>query len=134
MKVTLQQPIAIKVIVTEDFRRQLVQEAEQSIQKIDDNLARLTDMTPESESSDQTDPHEVEFNRQRIESERSRLYQMRKELEWRIKEAQSIKDGAELPLQTVQGTVELAVGDNYLDKVSTEVILKDWTVVEIRQG
>ncbi len=131
-RVTIHQPITVRVIVTDDFRDQLIAEARESIRKVDDNLARLGEMTPESESADVEDPHEVEFHRQRLEKERSRLYQMRKELEWRIKEAESIKNGAELPLHQVQGTIELKVGDNYLDKVSTEVVLKDWEVVEVR--
>lgn len=133
-QLTVQQQVAVKVIVTESFRQQMVDEARHSIKKIDDNLARLADVTPEAQAQDSEDSHEIEFHRQRLENERQNLYRMRKELEWRIKEAESIKEGAELPFQTITAAVDLKVGDNFLDLVNIEVVLKDWEVVAIRRG
>lgn len=132
--VTVQHPIAVKVVVTEAFRNQLIAEARTSIEKIDANLDMLSGVTPEGEADDASDPREVEFHRARLEAERQKLYQMKKELEWRIREAQEIKAGAELPFQTIQGTTQLKVGDDYLATVSTEIVLKDWKVTEIRRA
>lgn len=133
-KLTINQPVSVKVIVTEGFRQQLIDEARASIAKVDANLSRLQGVTPEAQAQNAEDTHEVEYHRQRLENERQNLFQMKKELEWRIKEAESIGEGAELPLQTVQASLELKEGDDYLDLVNTEIVLKDWKVVEIRRG
>lgn len=132
--VTVQHPISVKVVVTEAFRSQIIAEARASIQKIDANIEMLAEVTPEGEADDASDPREVEFHRARLEAERQKLYQMRKELDWRIREAEEIKEGAELPFQTIQGTTQLKVGDDYLATVTTEIVLKDWKVTEIRRA
>lgn len=132
-EVVVHHPVAVKVVVTQAFRDQLIAEAESSIDKVDANLQTLATVSPETEAGDTGDAHEIEFHRKRLDDERQRLYQMRQQLEWRIREAREIEEGAELPFQSVQGTSRLKPGDDYLAVISTEIVLKDWKVVEIRR-
>ncbi|MBI3925815.1 MAG: hypothetical protein HY319_09760 [Armatimonadetes bacterium] len=125
--ITIQQPVAVKVIVTPDFRARMISEARESIRQVELNLERL-----KSAAAPEGEDESTEFHRQRAEAERQRMVQARGELEWRIKEAESIRDGAELPFQMVQGVIQLRVGDEYVPQ--PEIVIQDWKVVEIRKG
>lgn len=119
-QVTLVHPVSVKVIMTEAFRAQLREEVTGSITQVQDNLERL--------GSIEGDPNTMQW----VNTERARLTRLKSELEWRLKEAEQVKDGAEIPLTTYQGLASVKVGDNLKQSLSTEMVLKDWTVVEIR--
>lgn len=119
-QVTLVHPVSVKVIMTEAFRSQLREEVTGSITQVQDNLERLSQI--------EGDPNTMQW----VNAERARLTRLKSELEWRLKEAEQVKDGAEIPLTTYQGLASVKVGDNLKQSLSTEMVLKDWTVVEIR--
>lgn len=129
--IELKRPVMLKVIMTPEFRKQLVDEARDSISRLNDNLESFLDddeddETSGSESSDQSKSPQMT-------SEKERLERMKKELEWKIKEVENIVDGAEVPFRILEGSVQIKVGDDVLEKLSkTEVVVKDWKVIEIR--
>lgn len=116
-QVTILQPVSVVVVMTEGFRERLVEEAEESIRQIDQNLERLAEV--------ESDGH--------AEFEKGRLTHRRQELEWRVKEARSLKDGAELPFREVQALSEIKVGDDFQALMRTEIVVKDGQVVAIRR-
>lgn len=121
-------PVTVKVVMTPAVRQRFVEEAQNSIQMLDAEIEKLEGLVP------QTPSPEADLVRQQIEAQKARLLQRRGELEWHIREAQAVADGAELPFRSYQGLVELRVGDDFLEKAAeTEVILKDWQVVAIRR-
>ena len=117
--------VPVKVIMTETFRAQFVEQVRSSLAELDQESARLNEFLQQAS--------EVEF-RQRLEYEMQRLAQQRQQLEWRIREAESVQMGAELNFQTLPVMVQLKVGENLQEKLGIEVLLKDWTIVEFRGG
>jgi hypothetical protein len=115
--VTILQPVSVVVVMTESFRENMVAEAEESIRQIDLNLERLAEV--------EADGH--------AEFEKGRLSHRRQELEWRVKEARSLKEGAELPFREVQALSEIKVGDDFQALLRTEIVVKDGQVVAIRR-
>jgi len=115
----------VKVIMTEAFRSQLVEQIRSSLAELDQEAARFNEFLQQAS--------EPEF-RQRLQSELQRVAQQRQQLEWRIREAESVQVGAELNFQTLPVISQLRVGDNLQEKLGIEVILKDWTIVEFRGG
>ncbi|MEW6281439.1 MAG: YlqD family protein, partial [Candidatus Eremiobacterota bacterium] len=119
-KVTIAHPVQVKVVMTSAFREELRSEVQTSIQQLQENLDRLDGVQPaEGEAAPW------------LEAERARLRRLKGELEWRLREAEQVKEGAELPTTTYQGLVEVAVGDHFRSKLASEVVLKDGVVVAI---
>ena len=127
--ITVLHTVSIKVIMTPAFREQMVGEARSTIVQLDSNLERLEEIQAGADASGLSD-----YEKTRLASEKARMTQQKQELEWRIKEAESVKDGAELFFRPMQCVVTLKPGDNFLDRAAAEVLLKDWEVVEIRGG
>ena len=127
--ITVLHNVSVKVLMTPSFREQMVAEARTTIAALDANLERLAEIEAGAQVTGLT-----EFEKARVATEKGRAAQQKQELEWRIKEAESVRDGAELFFRTMQSVVTLKPGDNFLDKAAAEVLLRDWTVVEIRGG
>jgi hypothetical protein len=71
--------------------------------------------------------------RQQIDAEKRRLEAVKNELADRRRELDDMKIGDELPRGTIEGTVEVALGDNLFEKLaSQQIIVKDGVVTEIR--
>jgi 2-keto-4-pentenoate hydratase/2-oxohepta-3-ene-1,7-dioic acid hydratase in catechol pathway len=51
-----------------------------------------------------------------------------------LKEIARLEPGTEIVRGTVQGTVEVRPGDDWLRLLSAEIVLEDGRVVEIREG
>lgn len=135
MTIDIKRPVVVKVIMTEEFRKQLIQEARDTIARIEENLQHMEkEARKQIQAIEITNPQQASILTQQMETEKERLIRMRGELDWRIKEVEGVQVGAELPFRIFEGSVELKVGDNFLEKMSqAEVVLKDWQVVEIRQ-
>lgn len=134
--ITLKRSVLVKVVMTPGFREQIVQEARDAIKRIEDNHQALESAAATQVA--QMDPAAQEqgasFSTQ-IAQERERLSSLRAQLDWRIREIEAVQDGAELPFRAFEGEVTISPGDDFLMKMAqAEIVLRDWQVVEIRQG
>jgi len=72
--------------------------------------------------------------RQQIDAEKRRLEAVKLELQERSGEVDKLEIGSEFPRGTVEGTVEISVGDNLYEKLAGyQLIVKDGLVVQIRK-
>jgi YlqD protein len=82
----------------------------------------------------QVTPQQTRNLRAQLELERQRQEATKAELQARLREAQDLELNSEFTQGTIEGMVEVAVGDNLFDKISrTEIIVKDGIVLEIRE-
>lgn len=117
--VEVRRPVVVKVIMTADFRAQVLRETQDAIAQVDRNLGILSHTSADVE----------------VEVERQKLTQTRAHLEHRLREVEGVKEGAELPYRTLEGTVRIRKGDNFLARMGqSEIVLRDWRVVEIRDA
>lgn len=121
--VTVLQNVPVKVIMTDSFRGQLVEQIRASVEELDQEAQRLTEFARQAV--------EPEF-RERMEQDIRQLAYQKQQLEWRIREAESVAEGAELFLQTVPVLLNVSVGDHFQEKTAVELVLRDWKVAEIR--
>jgi len=132
---TITRPIALKVIVTEQFK----QEMEAELQEAADTTQRRIDQIDFQARRLLADLQRTDLNqamqvRQQIEAEKGRHESMRKDLLERVKEARELELGSEFVRGSLEGTVEIKEGDNLYDKVGkTEVVVKDGIVIGIRE-
>jgi YlqD protein len=131
--ITVQRPVIIKTIVTESFKRLYVADLEEAIKRVDAILQQIDVQTRRFELERQVTPQTRNIRAQ-LEMERQRQEATRMELQARLREAQALQLNTEFTQGTIEGLVEVGVGDNLFDKISrTEVIVKDGIVLEIRE-
>ncbi len=131
--ITVQRPVVIKTIVTESFKRLYVQDLEDAIRRVESIMQQIDAQARRFELERQVTPQSRAL-RQQLELERARQDATRAELQARLREAQELQLNDEFVQGTIEGTVEISVGDNLFDKISrTEVIVKDGIVLEIRE-
>lgn len=132
--IDIKRPVLIKVIMTPEFRTQLMNEADETLAKLDENLKMVeAEGKKQLEKLVADDPDAAKTLKSQLTFEKERVAQMKNELSLRMTQLKSSEDGEEFPFRVFEGSVQVKVGDNIMDKVSkTEIIIKDWKVVEIR--
>lgn len=134
MPLTVSRPVVIKTIVTEAFKRLYTQELEEAIRRVEAVEQQLDTQIRRSELERQLTP-QTRAIRQQLEYERARQEATRAELGMRLREAQALEFNSEFSQGTVEGTVEISVGDNLFNKIGrTEIVVKDGIIMEIREG
>jgi hypothetical protein len=132
--ITVQRPVVIKAIVTEAFKRLYIADLEEAIKRVDAVLQQIDVQARRVELERQLTA-QARNVRAQLELERQRQEGARIELQARLREAQDLQLNAEFTQGTIDGLVDIAVGDNLFDKISrTELIVKDGIVLEIREG
>ncbi len=132
---TITRPIALRVIVTEQFK----QEMEAELQEAADTTQRRIDQIDFQARRLLADLQRTDLNqamqvRQHIEAEKGRHESTRKDLLERVQEVRELELGSEFLRGSLEGTVEIKEGDNLYDKLGkTEIVIKDGVVVEIRE-
>jgi hypothetical protein len=130
--ITVQRPVVIKAIVTDSFKRLYTQDLEDAIKRVDAIVQQIDVQARRFDLERQVTPQSRAL-RQQLELERSRQEATRAELQARLREAEDLRLNEEFVQGTLEGTVEVSVGDNLFDKISrTEIIVKDGIVLEIR--
>ncbi len=132
--ITVQRPVIIKAIVTEAFKRLYMADLEDAIKRVDAIMQQIDVQARRFELERQVTPQQSRNLRAQLELERQRQEGTKIELQTRLREAQDLELNSEFTQGTIEGTVEVAVGDNLFDKISrTEIIVKDGIVLEIRE-
>ncbi len=117
--IDVKRPIMLKVIMTPDFRKQLIDEAKETIKRIDENLKAIEESgVKQIAEIQEKDPDRAHKMKVQMEQDRDRLFQMKAELDWKIKEVENVDDGAELPFRVFEGSVTIKIGDDLLEKMS----------------
>jgi YlqD protein len=132
--ITVQRPVLIKTIVTEAFKRLYIADLEDAIKRVDALVQQIDVQARRFELERQITPQQSRNLRAQLDIERQRQEAARMELQARLREAQDLQLNSEFTQGTIEGTVEVSVGDNLFDKISrTEIIVKDGIVLEIRE-
>jgi YlqD protein len=132
--ITVQRPVVIKAIVTEAFKRLYIADLEEAIKRVDAIVQQIEVQSRRFELERQVTPQTRNLRAQ-LELERTRQDATRMELQARLHEAQQLQLNTEFTQGTLEGTVDVAVGDNLFDKISrTEILVKDGIVLEIREA
>lgn len=134
MGITVNRPIVIKAIVTESFKRLYMQDLEDAIKRVEALVEQIDTQIRRSELERQVTP-QARAVRQQLELERSRQEATRAELTMRLREAEQLALNSEFTQGTVEGTVEVNVGDNLFNRIGrTELIVKDGIILEVREA
>lgn len=134
MGITVVRPVVVKAIVTETFKRQYLNELEDTVRRLDTVITQIDTQIRRTELERQITP-QARAIRQQLEVERSRQEAARMELAARIKEAESLELNSEFSQGTIESMAELNVGDNFFTRLArAEIVIKDGIVIEIRES
>jgi len=109
--VLISRAVTVKSRVTPNLRSQLAAETQRAMRELDAEAAKAGS-----------------------EKERSDLLARKDDLVRQLKEIAKLEDGQEIVRGQVQGFWELRVGDIWPLVLSSEIVVEDGRVVEIREG
>lgn len=125
--------IVVRAIVTEKLKEQLQQDVQASLDRVDASQKELEAQSRrfmlQLPSADM-----VSAVRQQVEAELRRHETLRRELRERQEEISALKLGDKIPYTTLEGEVDVQVGDNLLDKIGkAEILIEDGVILEIKE-
>ncbi|MDO8684022.1 MAG: YlqD family protein [Armatimonadota bacterium] len=127
-------PVKLKVIVTEDFKKEMETEMQAALERVNAQAQRLQFQmdayVPELAKTDMNQAIQV---RRALETEKQRYDDLKKEITQRVDEVNKLEIESEYERGELQSLVEVKPGDSFEDKMgSAEIVVKDGKVVEIR--
>lgn len=130
----IKRPVKVKMIMTpktrDDFEKNYLGELHQIRLELEQLEFQNKKLLAEAKKKN-IDSQEMAI---KIEQERKKRLLRLEQLEIRIKEILKIEDGVELNHSNIDSYVDVQVGDHWERVVeSTEIVLKDGIIVEIRE-
>lgn len=140
--IQLVRQIAVRAIVTENFKNQVGGEIARNLQQIDAELQQLefkgkraiADIEKRSGGALTGDARvQVETIRQQIEAEKMRLLQYKEEMQGQSQALTELPVGSVVTQFTVENPVEVRIGENIFQRLEGgEILVKDGIIQEIR--
>ena len=140
--IQLMRQVAVKAIVTENFKGQVANEIGRNLQQIDAELQQLEfkgqrAIADIEKRAGQPVPAEVrvqiETIRQQVESEKMRLLQLKEEMQAQQQALAELPIGSVVTQFTVENPIEVRIGENIFQRLEGgEILVKDGVIQEIR--
>ncbi len=140
--ISLIRQIAVRAIVTENFKNQVASEILRNIQQIDAELQQLefkgkraiSDIEKKSGGIVSADARaQIETIRGQVEQEKMRLLQLKEEMQGQNQALAELPVGSVVTQFTVENPVEVRIGENIFQSLEGgEILVKDGIIQEIR--
>ncbi|MDI9259937.1 YlqD family protein [Alicyclobacillus sendaiensis] len=132
----IRQPVAVKFILTETAKQQIIAEQRRQIDQIQNELDQLEQQGKIAIEQAMAQGGEIAQQvRQQLENERRVREQRREELFRQMQQIQQLELGTEIQNMTVETVVDVKPGDDWTKVLlGAEIIVKDGIVVELRQN
>ncbi len=137
MGISLKRTVTVKVIVTEEFKKYLAEELKMALANLDNQIKQVEDQGKKlvgtlKEQGD-SGKKQAQAIVAQMQTDRSQYVQTRSELEKKMKDASLLPLNSEFTQGTLDGQVEVNVGDNLYEKLGgLEIIVKDGVILELR--
>jgi len=130
--IQVKRPVAIKVIMTEDFRKQILDETTDSLKKNEEMFAQAESMYEKTKKSGASVEDLTNIKKQ-LEFEKVRLAEIKKDMEVKMNAFKNVPEGQEIVFRILEGPVDVKEGDD-IQKIlhGAEIVVKDWKVMELR--
>ncbi|MBX5436250.1 MAG: YlqD family protein [Alicyclobacillaceae bacterium] len=133
---TIRQPVAVKFILTEATKQQLLEEHRLHIERLTMELDQLERHGKEALEQAMAQGGDVAQQvKEQLEAEKNMRIEQREQLIQQIQQIQQLELGTEIQNMNVETSVDVRVGDDW-GKIlmGAEIIIKDGIVHEIRRG
>ncbi|KRW92361.1 hypothetical protein SD51_02215 [Alicyclobacillus tengchongensis] len=132
----IRQPVAVKFILTEAAKQQIIAEQRRQIEQVMNELEQIEEQGKQAIEEAMAQSGELAQQvRQQVENEKRVREQRREELFQQMQQFQQMELGTEIQNMTVETMVEVKPGDDWTKVLlGSEIIVRDGIVVEIRQN
>ena len=134
-KITINRPVAWKAGVTDQLRKELGQELERAISRLDMEIQQLEfqakRVLPDLERQNLKRAMDM---RQQLEDEKQKRRQARERLAEQMQDVANLETGEEIARGTLEGLTDVSVGDDLTRILYAEIVTKDGKVVDVREG
>jgi hypothetical protein len=132
----IRQPVAVKLILTEATKQQIIQEQRRQIEQVMNELEQIDAQGREALQQAMAQGGEfAQAVRQQIEQEKQTREQRREELFQQMQQIQQMELGTEIQNMTVETVVQVKPGDDWSKVLlGSEIIVRDGVIQEIRQN
>ena len=133
--VTIKREVILRAVVTEKLQQEIDEEFGQAIDELDRRITQLDIRAGQAVSELQrTNIQQAIALRQQVEAEKRRYQQAKDQLIQQQRQIEGLELGSEVVRGTLEGEVQLKVGDNVATALrGVEIIVKDDEVIEIRE-
>jgi len=132
-KITVMRTIAVKQIVTENFKKKAAFEIQEALKKVEADIENFDKQTKKTITELTLKGHpQINQIKQQVETEKEKLNSYKQELLERLKIISKLNLDEEVVQGTIDGPMDIKVGDNFDSLGKVEIVLKDGVVVEIR--
>lgn len=140
--IQLVRQIAVRAIVTENFKSQVGAEIQRNLQQIDAELQQLefkgkraiADIEKRTGGAVTAEARvQIDTIRQQLEAEKMRLLQYKEEMQGQSQALTELPVGSVVTQFTVENPVEVRIGENIFQRLEGgEILVKDGIIQEIR--
>jgi hypothetical protein len=133
---TIKRQVVLKSIVTEKLKETLVAEVHEAMGEVDQAQTELDRQSRRVMLELQrTDLNRAMAFRQQLDIEKRKQDDVKKDLQERLDEYDGLEMGTEFVRGVLEGTVEVQLGENLVQKLGqAEIVIKDDIIVEIRNA
>lgn len=129
--IEVKRPVTVKVIMTEDFRKQILDETLETLKKNEETFAKAEELYEKTKGCGDKDT--LAAISKQLEIEKARFAEIKKDMDIKMKAFKNVPEGDEISFRILEGTVPVKEGDDIRTVLqNAEIILKDWKVVELR--
>ena len=140
--ISLIRQIAVRAIVTDNFKTQVSNEITRNIKQIDAELQQLefkgkraiADIEKKTGGMVSADARvQIDTIRSQVEQEKVRLLQLKEEMQGQAQALTELPVGSVVTQFTVENPVEVRIGENIFQRLEGgEILVKDGVIQEIR--
>ncbi len=135
MTLYVKRPVVIKNVVTENFKRQMIEELGNAIKQIEIRLEQM-EFRGRRMMSDlrKKDQRRVSGLQEELNQEREKQGQLKEELEYKLTEIEKLQINDVFVSGVYDSPVKIEVGDKIMEKLSqAEIIIKDGVVIQVAE-
>lgn len=133
-EMTLRVPVAVKAKVTEDLKAKIVTDLEGRLEMVNRDLETIEFQAQRIlADAAKVDATSLTAIRQQIDEEKNKRLAFKEEVTAKLKEAQDLVLGTEIPQGILEQTITVKMGDNLDALMGAEILLEDGKIVAFRQ-
>jgi len=136
-KLVLKRPVNVKVIVTPAWQDEAQKQLQAQINQVDQQMLQL-DQQGQSAIAEIRKQASLQANQQidniqnQVNQKKNELLQQKNQFLQQMQQVQLLELGQEVVQAQMESFFEVQVGDNLIQKLNVEVVLRDGVIEEIR--
>lgn len=129
----IKRTVTVKAKLTENLKKKMIEDLQQVAKNLDGDVARLEEKMKQFVTQLTKDnPTQAVVVRQQMTLEKEQILKNKEAVLTRVKEVVKMELGTEVNQGTIEGIVEIKVGDNLEEALKAEILVEDGKVLEFR--